>query len=605
MVNFEKRSGLYTAISESTMMNSKGLCENAQQGTAAKCVEKCTEFDNIGDRSPCMDFYKYDSAFQAPQSFAGAVDSPTSSLCLTEALLTATNTVSSSTLSATFPFPNQINALAMLWEGGQATNLCSLVDDAVDSATDPPPTATVLSNCDSNNDESRFPSTLSGTEASAKHSPSADEVFPMLHVQPYTEHVCFGGLQGKSGGAEEHDVEGNVEVLKASPVISPPLSDVVNSVEEKKDDTMSNDKKHTSLKNGEAAKEGKKETVPVVDPQRAKLHVPLSAITPTKALGGRVQHPSLCLLFQSGRCRQGANCYQMHVDPEVVKELRQIIQGLPCCCTYHGDCNSKLWDAKANADRTIVINRVAVPLVRVAYTSGLSRFVKNEMQRPLSTGVLCRLHGAPGGCRYGADCWYVHVCREILANEAAFSLDTNVTSSAKECPIKTSPQPARTKGAWVVPDCPRNPFHQPHQQFQQQTGFLGIDLHHSAVIENLFQEESNGGASTGNSHDITLSSAMPCVWMYPASSPFEQGKWFQAQLPAGVSACVTGGQPTAALIATQWPKSSCSGSAVSHVLMPWQSQWGVASSVPFGKSLSGAQPTMTFGQTYCNNKESS
>ncbi|AAZ12332.1 zinc finger protein family member, putative [Trypanosoma equiperdum] len=179
--------------------------------------------------------------------------------------------------------------------------------------------------------------------------------------------------------------------------------------------------------------------IPVVDPQRSKLHVPLSSIIPTKALGGRVSFPSLCLLFQSGRCLRGASCYQMHIDPQVVQRLRQINESLPYCCAFHGECNANKWDAEANAHRTILIKGAAVPLSRVAYTNGLERFVlKNNASRSLNTCAVCRLHGKPGGCRYGADCWYVHICRDVLKElVATIKLDLEDPGSEDQCKVPT------------------------------------------------------------------------------------------------------------------------------------------------------------------------
>ncbi|TPP54079.1 hypothetical protein CGC20_16455 [Leishmania donovani] len=161
--------------------------------------------------------------------------------------------------------------------------------------------------------------------------------------------------------------------------------------------------------------------IAVVDPQRRKLHVPLSAIHMTKALNGRLKTPSLCLLYQLGRCRQGENCYQVHVDSAIVERLRADAKNMPCCCFQHGDSNSQVMDRTAYEGRSLgIAGQFSVPLTRVAYTAGLQRVLQDQPAcAPVKASVLCRLHGQPGGCRFGADCRFVHVCCQILQNELA------------------------------------------------------------------------------------------------------------------------------------------------------------------------------------------
>nr|CCC91391.1 unnamed protein product [Trypanosoma congolense IL3000] len=74
----------------------------------------------------------------------------------------------------------------------------------------------------------------------------------------------------------------------------------------------------------------------VVDPVTRKLLIPLNHVYPTRAQQ-RTTIPSLCQLFLNGRCRQGAQCHQVHASPDMVTVLRSQVETLPRCCALHGD----------------------------------------------------------------------------------------------------------------------------------------------------------------------------------------------------------------------------------------------------------------------------
>lgn len=179
--------------------------------------------------------------------------------------------------------------------------------------------------------------------------------------------------------------------------------------------------------------------ITVVDPQRRKLQVPLSAIDPTKALHGRLTVPSLCLLFQAGRCRQDANCYQLHADPTVIQALRLEAENQTCCCIRHGDCNEHLWDFTPTDTRSVSIaGQFAIPLTHTAFTTGLQRVLRDDRASvPVNPSAVCRLHGQCDGCRFGADCKFVHVCRSILQSELASLLAGR--PSTHQSPVSRSP----------------------------------------------------------------------------------------------------------------------------------------------------------------------
>ncbi|CAD2218388.1 hypothetical protein ADEAN_000587600 [Angomonas deanei] len=178
-------------------------------------------------------------------------------------------------------------------------------------------------------------------------------------------------------------------------------------------------------------------TISVVDPQRRKLRVPVSAIKPTRGVNGRSSAPSLCLLYQAGRCRQGLRCYQLHAARDVVDRLRAEAEGINCCCQQHGDpyqphllrlLSSMVGGDEGRVQETLgwlrknkyvsIMSGVAVPFDRLGYTTTVERIVRQEGTLVvLPPSVVCSLHGRPEGCRFGADCKFLHICREALHNE--------------------------------------------------------------------------------------------------------------------------------------------------------------------------------------------
>eukprot|EP00906_Rhabdomonas_costata_P024385 RCo035062 len=77
--------------------------------------------------------------------------------------------------------------------------------------------------------------------------------------------------------------------------------------------------------------------MPVIDPVGQlsgsySLLVPWEAIEETEGfhrfLRNQHPHPSLCMLFQSGRCRAQRQCNQIHAEPEVVQRMRETGQTL-------------------------------------------------------------------------------------------------------------------------------------------------------------------------------------------------------------------------------------------------------------------------------------
>jgi len=125
----------------------------------------------------------------------------------------------------------------------------------------------------------------------------------------------------------------------------------------------------------------------VVDPHSRKLRIPLSSITPTRAMS-RAGIPSLCLLFLANRCRQGSLCHQVHANAAVVQQLREMVANQPQCCLTHGDINeSSVKQHWRQRGITFNIQEVMVPLESIAYTNGLKRFI-DESQASLPPAAL-------------------------------------------------------------------------------------------------------------------------------------------------------------------------------------------------------------------------
>jgi hypothetical protein len=157
-------------------------------------------------------------------------------------------------------------------------------------------------------------------------------------------------------------------------------------------------------------------TLVVVDPLTRKLVLPRHIVCETQALG-RVGTPSICMLFLSGRCRQGAQCHQVHADPATVLHLREEAKKLPTCCGDHNDAFSGRM-LPAWRTRSIDINGVVLPADKLAFTIGLGKLLTDTTAEVIRTPpqLVCRLH-ITNRCRYAEDCKFLHVCREEVESK--------------------------------------------------------------------------------------------------------------------------------------------------------------------------------------------
>ncbi|ESL08780.1 hypothetical protein TRSC58_03512 [Trypanosoma rangeli SC58] len=237
----------------------------------------------------------------------------------------------------------------------------------------------------------------------------------------------------------------------------------------------------------------------VVDPATRKLLIPCNCIYPTRAQQ-RAAIPSLCQLFLQGRCRQGAQCHQVHANVDVVMVLRDQVGNLPRCCPFHGDDDiaGVLNERSLLSKVVLYIPEVSfeggyVPLSRIGYTVPISKMLNkrdsdvvralDSYRQSLQEGSappegspvvvleagdipICRLH-VKERCRFAEECGFLHLCREIAAMDPQLPLGRRSRSKAtqKECicnvfepheesMLNTAPLSSSTKLAEASQSCP-------------------------------------------------------------------------------------------------------------------------------------------------------
>ncbi|ORC87869.1 uncharacterized protein TM35_000191130 [Trypanosoma theileri] len=151
--------------------------------------------------------------------------------------------------------------------------------------------------------------------------------------------------------------------------------------------------------------------VEALDHLSTKLRIPLTAVEPTNAQLDDGLVPGVCRLYLEGRCRQGARCFQVHVQRDVLEALRREALETPSCCHRHGaPCNFE----GLPFNLAVNIGPTAVGLHSLCPTNCLwglySEHGENELNVP--KGRVCREHRR-GLCRFGEECGFLHICREI------------------------------------------------------------------------------------------------------------------------------------------------------------------------------------------------
>ncbi|RNF04409.1 hypothetical protein TraAM80_05189 [Trypanosoma rangeli] len=191
-------------------------------------------------------------------------------------------------------------------------------------------------------------------------------------------------------------------------------------------------------------------TFAVIDPFSRMLFVPQSSMCDTLAIH-RPGVPSLCRLHMEGRCRQGNACHQAHAEVSVVGQLREAALQEPTCCTYHG-ARSDAEGAAANLEVVVVGGEDVGELLKttsahLTMTKGFrllvqKRVAEGETNNPTSVLVpvdsLCRLHSSSPCCRFGHECNYVHLCRELVKQVNGRKKEPKDECKSKEEALQTT-----------------------------------------------------------------------------------------------------------------------------------------------------------------------
>lgn len=172
------------------------------------------------------------------------------------------------------------------------------------------------------------------------------------------------------------------------------------------------------------------ETMPVIDPVGQfsgtfSLHLPWSCIEDTEGLQrflrNQLPHPSLCMLFQAGRCRAQEKCNQVHAHPEAVAQVRDYYRTSrqSTCCSFHSGIYQN--DDVVIKNKQVVMVTYAgayvqVPLERTDKTAYLDKILlqaatTNSPGAYFQMSYVCRLHQKKR-CGYANQCGHVHLCRE-------------------------------------------------------------------------------------------------------------------------------------------------------------------------------------------------
>lgn len=162
-----------------------------------------------------------------------------------------------------------------------------------------------------------------------------------------------------------------------------------------------------------------------IDHRSTKLRIPISAIEPTNALEDDGFVPGICRLYLEGRCRQGARCFQVHVSGEVLEELREEAFRTPSCCYRHGaPCNfdGLPLNLTVNVAGTLIGVHFLCP-TNFLWTS-YGEHGNNHLVVKRSN--VCREHRR-GLCRFGEECSFLHICREIPLDKNEYHNNTTNT----------------------------------------------------------------------------------------------------------------------------------------------------------------------------------
>eukprot|EP00667_Euglena_gracilis_P019433 EG_transcript_20831 len=233
-------------------------------------------------------------------------------------------------------------------------------------------------------------------------------------------------------------------------------------------------------------------SLPVIDPMLkhfGRVWINMKYVEHTGAVRRWIcrdsHQPSLCMLFQRGRCSAGTKCNQAHVNVQHMEDVRHLLLSIPFsnCCFEHGDLASRREAFRVTVKRRpIELKRtgqlIPVPANCIAVTAFWDRFIKAEKTKAAQDPDrvirfpwqrVCRLHQSDG-CRYGVDCNNVHLCREFWAQRdlgASAGGESDDGQSADEWAPTTPPSsgdeaaPPAAAGSPLGPAAPPQCAHAP------------------------------------------------------------------------------------------------------------------------------------------------
>jgi len=227
---------------------------------------------------------------------------------------------------------------------------------------------------------------------------------------------------------------------------------------------------------------------PVIHPdfkELGRLWIPASFVLPTTGLQRfQAQHPhapSLCTLFQRGKCKSNGRCNQVHIDPDFARVLAGALAacGVSNCCRRHGDPPSLASSPfAALVSNNIEMKLSGQPSIQVPTELIATTFFWNRLSQERRPSLffpverLCLLHQR-GQCTFGVECRNVHVCRQWWAqisghipvptplpsplraldrNISANSLGTSASSDSSFALSEEINSPRELGGALYLPD---------------------------------------------------------------------------------------------------------------------------------------------------------
>lgn len=183
--------------------------------------------------------------------------------------------------------------------------------------------------------------------------------------------------------------------------------------------------------------------VAAIDCESSKLYIPARHVRSTDGLTRtEAVRPAICRLYLNGRCRQGARCHQVHAEAQVVHRLRAEVLANPSCCTLHSKAPSALLgQAPIPPSLMLELDGSLVSIAQIEPTKGILEIcekAKWPQQVVCSQAQLCRNHCLGSMCRFGDDCGYLHICKQLGVRAAGAPLAPPQIQNPTTLPLTTT-----------------------------------------------------------------------------------------------------------------------------------------------------------------------